>query len=82
MAASKIARLDADLEPSTNRGGSVRRVTLATAASMVATDGAWPAAAIVMEETEDRRDAAKPNMRRRAHVARQGHKEGTPKVAR
>ena len=63
MAASKIARLDADLEPSTNRGGSVRRVTLATAASMVATDGAWPAADIVMEETEDRRAA---NMRRRA----------------
>ena len=50
MAASKIARLDADLEPSTNRGGSVRRVTLATAASMVATDGAWPAAAIATEE--------------------------------
>ena len=61
MAASKIARLDADLEPSTNRGGSVRRVTLATAASMVATDGAWPAAAIVMEETEERR-AAEPSI--------------------
>ena len=63
MAASKIARLDADLEPSTNRGGSVRRVTLATAASMVATDGAWPAADIVMEETEERRAEAMPSMR-------------------
>eukprot|EP00964_Phaeocystis_antarctica_P000236 scaffold134_cov61-Phaeocystis_antarctica.AAC.4 len=40
VAASKIARRLADLEPSTKRGGSVRRVTLATAASIVATEGA------------------------------------------
>ena len=62
---SRSMRLESIQRPSSsirNVGTQLAKTTLATAASMVATDGAWPAAAIVMEETEERR-AAEPSMR-------------------